>query len=439
MGEDDRALSCYEAALKIDPKLAEAHYFRANIFYSRGNVRAAIAGYTTAIGLKPELIEAHQKPVPQDRLTDYTPSPAGIHAIARPAHRILDLDKSLQANPGQAHLYKERAAEYSRLSNYEQAVADYTSSLAIQPEDAGALHLQGLAYEQMGQLERAQENYRQAIAIHPQLSNEYIDRGITFGKMGNFRQSIASLTEGIRLAPGNADGYFNRGTTYLQQGDFERAIADFSNVIRLSPEDEAAYYWRGISNEEAGHQSEAIADYRQFLAISQDANARAEIEQKLRQLKADKRDRARSRSDVPEDGQKTSEIQPENPDRDLDLYDLLAALGERALDSTWFGSGVDCYGEKAQELYAFTDHNKAIDGRDLLDLTSGIRQTVEGDFQAFDPGAASPWLFIRAWDGTGFYLEINDPKSKQRLKAQFQSVEEVEGASPPYESLFIHV
>jgi tetratricopeptide (TPR) repeat protein len=71
LGEDDRALSCYEAALKIDPIYAEAHYFRANILYSHGNVREGIAGYTIAIGLKPELIEAHEKPVPQDRLTDY--------------------------------------------------------------------------------------------------------------------------------------------------------------------------------------------------------------------------------------------------------------------------------------------------------------------------------------------------------------------------------
>ncbi|HEX9332957.1 MAG TPA: tetratricopeptide repeat protein, partial [Anaerolineales bacterium] len=439
LGEDDRALSCYEAALKIDPNYAEAHYFRASILYSRGNVREAIAEYTIAIGLKPKLIEAHQKPDPQDRLTDYSSAPAEMYRIAKPAHRIIDLNKSLETNPGQANLFKERAAEYYRLWNYEQAIADYSSSLAIQPDDASALHLRGVAYEQLRQFDRAVEDYQRAITINPQLSDIYINRGVTFGQMGHFRQSIASLTEGIRLAPDNPDGYFNRGTSYFQLGDFERAIADFSMVIQLFPNEEAAYYWRGISNEQAGGRDEAIADYRRFLALSQDPYAREEIEYKLSQWTEGKQNSLSSRSVVPDDRQQTNQVSSEEIDQDIDLYDLIIALGERAFSSTWFGSGVDCYGEKAEELYVFTAHNRPIQGRDLLRITSGIRQTIEGDFQAFDPDATSHWIFIRAWEGSGFYIETNNPKIKKQLKTHFQAVEDVEGATPPYEGLFIRI
>ena len=433
LGEEDRALACYEAALKIDPKYAEAHYFRANILYSQGNVREAIAGYTMAIGLKPELIEAHEGPAPQDRLIDYIRSPAEMHRIAKPAHRILDLSKLLETNPRQANLFKERAAEYYRLWNYEAAIADYSSSLAIQPDDEGALHLRGVAYEQLRQSDRALEDYQRAIAINPQLSDMYIQRGVTFGQMGNLRQSVASLTEGIRLAPENPDGYFNRGTSYFQLGDLERAIEDFSNVIRLSPRDEGAYYWRGISNEEAGRQGEAIADYRQFLALSQDENARAEIEQKLSQWNEG------DRSVVPDDRQKTNQAPSGKPDQELDLYSLIVALGERALNSIWFVSGVTCYGEKAEELYTFTDQNRPIKGGDFLRIASGIHQTIQGDFHAFDPGSTSHWIFIRAWDGSGFYIETDDPQVEKQLKAHFQAVEDVEGVYPPYEGLFLRI
>ena len=433
LGEDDRALACYEAALKLDPRYAEAHYFRAAILYSRGDVREAIAGYTLAIGLEPDLIEAHQRPIPQDRLTEYTRSPAEMVWIAKPAHRILVLNKLLESNPQQASIIKERAARYSRLWNYEQAIADYSACLEIGPDDGDVLHSRGLAYEQIGQFDRALEDYQQAIAIDPQLSDVYINRGVIFGKMGNFRQSIASLTEGIRLAPRNPDGYFNRGMTYFQQGDLGRAIADFSNVIRLSPGDESAYYWRGVSNEEAGRQRQAIADYRQFLGLSQNPGAREEIEQKLSRWNEGERNA------VAEAGQKTDTVTKGEPDQNPDLYSLIAALGERALNSIWIASGVDCYGENAEELYAIADQNRPVGGRDLSRITSGIRQTIKGDFAAFDQDAASHWLLIRAWDGSGFYIESNDPKSKERLKSHFQSVEEVEGASPPYESLFIHI
>ena len=439
LGENGRALDCYEAALRIDPNDAEAHYFRANILYDQGNVREAIAGYTIAIGLRPELIEAHEEPAPPDRMTDYRPVPAEMHRIARPARRILDLNNSLAANPREASLFKERAAAYYRLWNYEQAIADYNSSLAIQPDDADVLHFRGVAHEQLGQFEHAREDYRQAVALNPQLADVYLQRGVTFGKMGNLRQSIASLTEGIRLAPWNSDGYFNRGTSYFQLGDFERAIADFSMVIQLFPNDEAAYYWRGISNEAAGRQQDAIADYRQFLRLSQDPDAREEIERKLSRWNVKKRNGVNSQRTALEDGQRTNPAPSEKPDQNFDVSELISALGERALTSTWFVRGLSCYGEKAEELYAFTDQDRPIQGHDLLATASGIRQTIEGDFTAFDPGADSHWILIRAWGGSGFYIEIKDSRVAERLKSRFQSVEEVDGASPPYEGLFVRL
>jgi tetratricopeptide (TPR) repeat protein len=257
--------------------------------------------------------------------------------------------------------------------------------------------------------------------------------------MGNLRQSIASLTEGLRLSPENHDGYFNRGTSYFQLGDLESAITDFSNVIRLAPNDEAAYYWRGISHEEAGRQAEAIADYRQFLALSQDENARTEIEQRLSQWNEGARNAVKDRRVAADDRQRTTQIQSRGPDQESELYGLIAALGDRTLHSTWFGSGVECYGEKAEELYAFTDQNMPIEGGDFVRIASGIRQTIQGDFQAFDPGATSHWIFIRAWDGSGFYIETDDPEVERQLKEYFQAIEEVDGASPPYVGLFIRI
>jgi len=453
LGAEDRGLTCYEAALKIDAQYAEAHYFRANILYSQGHVREAIAGYTMAIGLNPALIDAHEEPAPQDRLTDYSPSPAGMRWIAGPAHRILDMDKSLESNPRQANLFKERASAYSRLWNYEQAIADYSSFLAQKPQDADALHARGVAYEQLGQLDRALEDYEQALRIKPQLSDVYIHRGVIYGNMGNLRQSILSLTEGIRLAPQNPDGYFNRGTAYFQQGDLENAIADFSTVIQLSPTDEAAYYWRGISYEEAGRRDEAIADYRQFLALSQNETARAEIEGRLLLWNEERMDtigtarellgqlvrRVRNRRRVSEHRQSADPAPVEEPARGFDLYDLLEALGERALHSIWYGSHLECSGARAEELQALTEQGEPIEGHDLLDIVSGIQQTIQGDFYAFDPGGTSHWIFLHAWEGSGFYLETNDPKSKEHLKARFPSVEDVDEAAPPYEGVFIRI
>lgn len=435
VGEDDRALASYEAALKVDPIYAEAHYFRANILYSRGQMKEAIAAYTVAVGLTPELIDAHRQPVPQDRLTDYTGTPAEMPWIARSAHRILSLNRSLESVPRQADLLKERAAAYYRLRNYTQAIADYTSALALQPQDADALFRRGVAYERLGQQNRAREEYRKALAINPQLPTLYIQRGIDYGSVGNLRQSIDSLTDGIRLDPQNPDSYFNRGTAYFQLGDFRRAIADFSQVIQLSPDDHDAYYWRAVSHEQSGRRQDAIADYRRFLALSQDSRARKEVEQKLAEWEASNQAHPGGRIAI--STQEIGSASPEGRDPHLDLHEILTALSDRALRSTWYGKDVKCYGPKAEQLYAYTAKERPIPGRGLLAITSGIQQTVRGDFSAFDPGAEKPWLFIRVWEGSGIYVETDHPEVRKLIQDQFPWAEEVDGATPGYQGFFL--
>ena len=132
-----------------------------------------------------------------------------------------------------------------------------------------------------------------------------------------------------------------------------------------------------------------------------------------------------------------SSVNSQTSRKDIDLHNVIAALGERALNSVWLGNGVDCYGANAEELCSFTDHEQPIAGHELFRITSGVSQTIEGDFKAFDLGSTSHWLYIRAWDGSGFYVETNDPQVKKHLKSQFQAVEEVEEAHHPYEGLFI--
>lgn len=53
-GDLDRAIADYDAALKADPKLAEAHHGRGIAWRARGDRRRALADFDAALRLKPD-------------------------------------------------------------------------------------------------------------------------------------------------------------------------------------------------------------------------------------------------------------------------------------------------------------------------------------------------------------------------------------------------
>ncbi len=124
--------------------------------------------------------------------------------------------------------------------------------------------------------------------------------------------------------------------------------------------------------------------------------------------------------------------------QDLDLHSIILALGERAQHAVWQISGVDCFRANAKELWLINDTQQPVAGNELLRITAGIVQTIDGCLKAFDKGSAAHWFYLRAWDGSGFYIETNDPEIKASLQARFQNVtDDVEEARLPYEALFI--
>jgi tetratricopeptide (TPR) repeat protein len=57
-GDFDRAIADYDAALKADPKLAEAHHRRGLAWRAKGNRRRALADFDAALRLRPDFDSA---------------------------------------------------------------------------------------------------------------------------------------------------------------------------------------------------------------------------------------------------------------------------------------------------------------------------------------------------------------------------------------------
>jgi tetratricopeptide (TPR) repeat protein len=279
-------LGSYDTALKLSPQHAEAYYFRANLFYVHQQMPEAIAGYTTAIGLNPALIHAYKAQPPTNRLTDYTSWPVEMSWIAKAAGKILWCDQSLNESAKNIDLYKNRGAAYYELWNYDRAVEDFSAYLSTTPDDVQVVHWRGLAYDQVGQYELAIADYVKAIELDPNSSSAYyIDRGVSYGKMGDLQHSLADFDKAIQLNPNNPKGYYNRAMVCYRLEEFDRAIEDLSQVLSLSPDDVGTYRFRGRVYEQIGSNQKAIEDYEAFLRLSRVPQDKANVEQRIENLK----------------------------------------------------------------------------------------------------------------------------------------------------------
>jgi hypothetical protein len=111
---------------------------------------------------------------------------------------------------------------------------------------------------------------------------------------------------------------------------------------------------------------------------------------------------------------------------DLDMVDVLRAIGPEAISSTWRFGGPECLGEGADELHALDDAGTAIRGDRLIDLTSKIYQTYDGYFDGYESESSDhPWVSIRAVDGAGFAVYRDDQAVLDRLKRHFESAKDL--------------
>ncbi len=113
---------------------------------------------------------------------------------------------------------------------------------------------------------------------------------------------------------------------------------------------------------------------------------------------------------------------------DFDLIDLLQALGEPARLSTWRCSVDECVpaNPEVNDLEEIYNRSEGLAGPELLDLAAKTLQVIDGTFEAFLLGEASPWVKLGAIDSCYWEVFVSDPSLLSGLESRFQGVERME-------------
>jgi tetratricopeptide (TPR) repeat protein len=166
--ETDKALSCFNKAIKLSPRNFEVYYNRGLLFSKNKKNKEAVADFSKAIGLN-----------------QYSKA------------------------------YAARATTYYEERNYTAAISDAESALLKDANNVRAYYVLGNVYNDLNQLDKALKNYNAALAISPEEPAFYFKRAIVNGKLQHFANCLEDLDKSTTLDPEYAEAYYWKGVAKI--------------------------------------------------------------------------------------------------------------------------------------------------------------------------------------------------------------------------------
>ena len=270
----DRAFADFDAAVRRNPKLAVAYYYRGAIQMERDPKRA-LADINKAISLNPKDPDYFR-----ERSTIYAKRKEYPRAIAD-----LTVAIGLARKPPKSE-YFLRGAAYQDSGQRDKAIADFQASLVLDPDNEvlrrHLIHLGGAIPKAVqlpsGLCSANDITHEQRIAgctasiesgtlTGWPLKVAYCNRGYALTELSEFDRVITDSNALIAIDPQAGCGYLNRARAWYYKDDLDRAIVDYTQAIRFDPRLHEAYASRGTAYFDRREFDKAIADYNAAISI----------------------------------------------------------------------------------------------------------------------------------------------------------------------------
>jgi len=264
-----------QLALRMEPKLAEAHLVLADLAASQRHFRAA-AGDLRSIDPTDPLF-----PLAQLHLAD---DEARIGEVPAARARLEHL----------ATVFPDQSTPLARLGDilmdsqdYGDAAAAYTGAIARITAPAKAdwvlFYARGAAEERMHAWAAADADAREALKLSPDQPSALNFLGFSWAEQNrNLLEARQMIQRALQQRPNDGAIVDSLGWVLLRLGDTKRAVQLLEQAAELVPADPTITGHLGDAYWQAGRHVEAADQWRQALILKPDADEQARIEGRLR-------------------------------------------------------------------------------------------------------------------------------------------------------------
>jgi len=288
-GRLDEAAAEFQAALKANPGLAEAHFDLGLVYQLQGKFDEAIASIQKALALKPHLrggnlflgiLECRLNHL--DQAVTYLQKEATLYpkeasawmwlGVAlltqeKPEEAVVALDKAAKLDPsntdilyhrGRAHLLVSKDS-YTKMfkldphswrvhqvlaetdaesEHHEEAVAEYLEAIKLAPNQPGLHEALGTEYRLLVKIPQAEEAFKEELQIDANNVLAKYKLGVIAVEKGEAPTGKQLIEDALKERPNLLNSDYNLGRAEMQLGNDEAAEVLFKKAITGNSEPE---------------------------------------------------------------------------------------------------------------------------------------------------------------------------------------------------------
>jgi tetratricopeptide (TPR) repeat protein len=294
-----KARADYDAAIKADPGLAIAWYFRGVLRSDADDYAGAAADFVAAWKIAPDHSEyaralgaayEHLDRRPEaiaiyDELLEKTPKDAETLTYRASARRddknwkgaLADAEAAIAQDPTARRAYRIKADVLDKQGDLEGAIAASEAGLRYKRDDEPILFDLGGYYRRADKLDLSRAALEAAVKAKPDDAEDLVALASVLDALGKGDDALPDYDSAIKLDAKSANARNERGRHWLGVQDYKAALADFDAAIALDPKFDAAYYNRGVALKFLDRRDQAIAAFDAYLVMNPgDAEALSE-------------------------------------------------------------------------------------------------------------------------------------------------------------------
>ncbi|MHB8068224.1 MAG: J domain-containing protein [Desulfobaccales bacterium] len=197
-------------------------------------------------------------------LAGFRPAAATKTTAAAPKSKKQPPPSSPEPPPG-----REGGFRYRPRQNLRQTILNLQKTIRQNPGNAAAHYNLAMAYLHLNRNQEALETFQKAVSLAPDAAAVHAGRGVAYSRLGKNLQALSAFRRALLLKPADALTHLNLGITYRRLGRHHRGRLAIIEAIRLEPDYPEAHYELGLANLSLHNRASALEEYKVLLNLNQ--------------------------------------------------------------------------------------------------------------------------------------------------------------------------